>query len=50
LELKSSASHLTTGEGRESAEHLLDRALASIEDLTEIAQAMMRRLDELLKI
>jgi hypothetical protein len=43
------ASHLTAGEGRESTEHLLDRALASIEHLTEVAQAMMRRLDELLK-
>jgi hypothetical protein len=31
------ASHLAAGEGRQSAEHLLDRALASIEHLTEVA-------------
>jgi hypothetical protein len=43
------ASQLAAGEGRESTEHLLDRALASVEHLTEIAQAMMRRLDEFLK-
>jgi hypothetical protein len=42
------ASHLAAGEGRESAEHLLDRALASMEHIREIAEEMMR-LDELLK-
>jgi hypothetical protein len=42
-------SHLIAGEGRESAEHLLDRALASMEHLMEVAEEMMRRLDELLK-
>jgi hypothetical protein len=36
-------------EGCGSAEHLLDRALASMAHLNEIAEAMMRRLDELLK-
>jgi hypothetical protein len=36
-------------EDEESAEHLLDRALASMENLTEVADAMTRRLDELLK-
>jgi hypothetical protein len=43
------ASYLATGEGRDSAEHLLDRALASMENLREVAEEMMRRLDELLK-
>jgi hypothetical protein len=42
------ASHVAPGEGRESAEHLLDRALASMEHLREVAEEMMRRLDELL--
>jgi hypothetical protein len=46
LELK--AANLVTAEGGESAEHLLNRALASLERLTEIAEAMTRRLDELL--
>jgi hypothetical protein len=40
---------LAAGEGRESGEHLLDRALASMEHVTEVAEEMMRRLDELLK-
>lgn len=34
-------------EDGESAEVLLDRAIASIEHLSEIAPAMMKRLDEL---
>jgi hypothetical protein len=42
------AAGLATAEGRESAEHLLNRALASMEHLTEVAEAMTRRLDELL--
>jgi hypothetical protein len=33
----------------ESAEQLLNRALASMEKLTEVAEAMTRRFDELLK-
>jgi hypothetical protein len=32
-----------------SAEFLLDRALASIEHLSEVAQAMTRQLDDLLR-
>ena len=36
-------------EDEESAEVLLDRAIASIEHLSEIAQAMMKRLDELVE-
>jgi hypothetical protein len=44
------AAGLATAEGRVSAEHLLDRALASMERLTEIAEAMTRRLEKLLKI
>jgi hypothetical protein len=47
LELE--AAHRAAEEGRESAEHLLDRALASIEHLSEIAEEMTRRLDEMLK-
>jgi hypothetical protein len=35
-------------EGGAPAEPLLDRALASLENLNEMAEAMMRRLDELL--
>ena len=42
------AAGLATAEGRESAEHLLNRALASMEHLTEVAEAMTRRLAELL--
>lgn len=37
----------TTSEDQDSAEVLLDRAIASIEHLSEIAQTMMKRLDEL---
>ena len=40
---------VATAEGSESAEHLLTRALASMEHLNEVAEAMTRRLDELLK-
>jgi hypothetical protein len=47
LELQ--AAYLGAAEGRESIEHLLNRAIASIERLSEIAKAMTRRLDELLK-
>ena len=43
------AAGLATAEGRESPEHLLNRVLASMEHLNEVAQAMTRRLDELLK-
>jgi hypothetical protein len=47
--LLESAAGLATAEGTESAEHLLNRALASLEHLGEVAEAMTRRLDELLK-
>jgi hypothetical protein len=40
---------LATVKGRESAEQLLDRALASMEHLNEISAVMTRRLDALLK-
>jgi hypothetical protein len=43
------AAGLATAEGRESAEHLLNRALALMDHLTEVAEDMTRRLDELLK-
>ena len=43
------AAGLATAEGRESAEHLLNRALALMDHLSEVAEDMMRRLDELLK-
>lgn len=36
-------------EDRGSTEQLIDRALASLEHLGELAEAMTRRLDELLK-
>lgn len=36
-------------ERRAPAEPLLDRARASLEHLNEVAQAMMRRMDELLR-
>jgi hypothetical protein len=47
LELE--AAHRAAAEGREPAESLLDRALASMEHLNEIAEEMTRRLDEMLK-
>jgi hypothetical protein len=47
LELE--AAHRAAAEGCEPTESLLDRALASIEHLSEIAEAMTRRLDGLLK-
>ena len=47
LELR--AAHDATAEDRGYAEELLDRALASLEHLGEVAEAMTRRLDELLK-
>jgi regulator of protease activity HflC (stomatin/prohibitin superfamily) len=37
----------SAAESRASSEELLDRALASLEHLNEVAAAMMRRLDEL---
>ena len=43
------AAGLATAQGRESAEHLLNRALALMDHLSEVAEDMMRRLDELLK-
>jgi hypothetical protein len=43
------AAGLATAEGRESAEHLLNRALALMDHLTKVAEDMTRRLDELLK-
>jgi hypothetical protein len=46
LELR--AAHDATAEDRGYAEELLDRALASLEHLGEVAEAMMRRLDALL--
>jgi hypothetical protein len=39
----------TADEDQASSEIFLDRALACIEHLSEIAQAMTRRMDELLK-
>jgi hypothetical protein len=42
------AAQIAAFEDQESGEHLLDRALASLERLNEIAEAMMRCLDELL--
>jgi hypothetical protein len=43
------AAGLAVAQGRESAEYLLDRALASMEHLNEVAEDMTQRLDELLK-
>jgi hypothetical protein len=43
------AAGLATAEGRESAEHLLNRALALMDHLSEVTEDMTRRLDELLK-
>jgi galactokinase len=43
------AADLATAEGRESTEHLLNRALASMEHLNEVAEDTTRLLDELLK-
>jgi hypothetical protein len=43
------AACLATAEGRESAEHLLNRALALMDHLSEVAEDMTRRPDELLK-
>ncbi len=41
--------HAALGAGGELAEDLLDRALASMENLTDAADTMTRLLDELLK-
>jgi hypothetical protein len=43
------AAHLVIIAGSEPAEDLLDRALASMEHLSEAADTMTRLLDELLK-
>ena len=43
-----SAAQVAATEGQASTELLLDRALASMEHLNEVAQAMTRRLEELL--
>jgi hypothetical protein len=42
------AAHIGAIEGGEPIENLLDRALASMENLSEAAETMMRLLDELL--
>jgi hypothetical protein len=42
--------HAALGAGGEPAEDLLDRALASMENLSETADTMTRLLDELLKL
>jgi hypothetical protein len=42
------AARAAFAKGQASAELLLDRALASIEHLSEVAQAMTRQLDDLL--
>jgi hypothetical protein len=47
-ELKT-AYHAATKKGCKSAEGLLDRALASMELLGEVAEGLNRRVDELLK-
>ena len=47
LELETA--HRAVTEAHESAESLLDRALASMEHLSEIAEAMTQRLDEMLR-
>src|SRR5712691_3107951 len=41
--------HATLGAGGEPPEDLLDRALASMENLSEAADTMIRLLDELLQ-
>jgi hypothetical protein len=41
--------HAALGAGGDPAEDLLDRALASMENLSEAADTMMRLLDEQLK-
>jgi len=43
------AAYDATAEESVSAEYLLDRAVASLEHLGEVAETMTRRLDELLK-
>jgi hypothetical protein len=43
------AAGLAIAEGRELAEDLLNRALALMDHLSEVAEDMTRRLDELLK-
>jgi len=44
------AARVTVTKGQAPAELLLDRALASIEHLSEVAQAMTLWMDELLKV
>ena len=46
-ELRAARAAVTKGQA--SAELLLDRALSSIEHLNEVAQAMTRQLDDLLR-
>jgi hypothetical protein len=46
-ELRAARAAVTKGQA--SAEFLLDRALASIEHLSEVAQAMTRQLDDLVR-
>jgi hypothetical protein len=43
------AARVTVATGQAPEESLLDRALASIEHLSEVAQATTRRMDELLR-
>ena len=43
------AAQVAATEDEVSAEHLLDRALASLEHLSEVAEEMMRSLDVLPK-
>jgi hypothetical protein len=43
------AAYDATAEESDSAEYLLDRAVASLEHLGEVAETMTRRLGELLK-
>jgi hypothetical protein len=43
------AVHYTAAEDRGSVEQLLDRVLGSLEHLGEVAEAMARQLDKLLK-
>jgi hypothetical protein len=42
------AARVAASTGEASTEQLLDRALASVEHLSEVAEAIMRRLDDLM--
>ena len=48
-DLELATTHRAVTEAQESAKSLLDRALASMEHLSEIAEAMTQRLDEMLR-